>query len=65
MIIPIRCFSCGKPIGHLWEDFQEMVRTGKSPKEAMDELGIERYCCRSAFLGQTDLIELTMKFKKF
>jgi len=30
----------------------------------MDELGLERACCRSMFLGQTDLIELVGKFKK-
>jgi len=65
MIIPIRCFSCGKPIGHLWEKFKEEIENGKSPGEVLDELGLERYCCRSAFLGQVDLVELTGKFKKF
>ena len=25
MIIPIRCWSCGKPIGHLWEQFKERL----------------------------------------
>ena len=64
MIIPIRCFSCGKPIAHLWEQFKERVEKGETPKEVLDDLGLERYCCRSAFLGQVDLLELTMKFKK-
>ncbi len=22
MIIPIRCFTCNKPIAHLWEEYQ-------------------------------------------
>jgi len=64
MIIPVRCFSCGKPIGHLWELFRERVKNGEDPKEVLDELGLERYCCRSMFLGQTDLIELISQFKK-
>ncbi len=64
MIIPVRCFSCGKPIGHLWEDFKKRVAEGESPKKVLDELGLERMCCRSVFLGQTDLIELVSKFKK-
>ncbi len=64
MIIPIRCFSCGKPIAQLWEEFKSRVEHGETPKEVLDDLGIERYCCRSAFLGQVDLLELTMKFKK-
>lgn len=65
MIIPMRCFSCGKPVAHLWEKFKKRVEAGEVPGEVLTDLGLERYCCRSAFLGQTDLLELTMKFKKF
>ncbi len=65
MIIPIRCFSCGKPIAHLWEDFKAKIAAGEKPGKVLDELGLERYCCRAAFMGQTDLLELTTKFKKF
>jgi len=64
MIIPVRCFSCGKPIGHLWEDFKKRIETEDS-KEVMDEIGLKRYCCRSVFLGQVDTLELVNKFKKF
>lgn len=64
MIIPIRCFSCGKPIGQFWEEYKKKVENGEPQKKALDELGLERYCCRSMFLGQTDLIELVGKFKK-
>lgn len=64
MIIPVRCFSCGRPIGHLWNQFKERVAQGETPKKVLDELGLERYCCRSVFLGQEDFIELVAKFKK-
>ena len=64
MIIPVRCFSCGKPIGHLWEEYKKRVAEGENQKKVLDELGLERFCCRSVFLGQTDLVELTSKFKK-
>ena len=64
MIIPVRCFSCGKPIGQLWDEFKKRVADGENQKKVLDELGLERYCCRSVFLGQTDLIELVSKFKK-
>ncbi len=64
MIIPVRCFSCGKPIGHLWEEFKKRVQQGENPKKVLDDLGLERFCCRSMFLGQTDLIELIAEFKK-
>ncbi|MBW3010699.1 DNA-directed RNA polymerase subunit N [Candidatus Woesearchaeota archaeon] len=66
MIIPIRCFSCGKPIAHLWEKYKERVhKKGENPKKVLDDLGLTRYCCRSMFLGQKDLIDTVAKFKKF
>ena len=64
MIIPIRCFSCGKPIAHLWEEYKKLVAEGKEAGKALDELGLERYCCRAVFLGQVDLIQEVNKFKK-
>jgi DNA-directed RNA polymerase subunit N len=64
MIIPVRCFACGKPIAHLWEEFKARVAEGEHPKRVLDDLGLERYCCRSMFLGQADYIELVGKFKK-
>lgn len=64
MIIPIRCFSCGKPIAHLWHEFKKRVNEGENQKKVLDELGLERYCCRSMFIGQEDLGELVSKFKK-
>jgi DNA-directed RNA polymerase subunit N len=65
MIIPIRCFSCGKPLAHLWKKFKDRVEKGEDPKKVLEDLGVDRYCCRAVFIGHTDLIELTSKFKKF
>ena len=65
MIIPIRCFSCGKPIGHLWEEYQERLAKGDDKKKILDALGLERYCCRGVFLGHVDLLETAGAFKKF
>jgi DNA-directed RNA polymerase subunit N len=65
MIIPIRCWSCGKPIAHLWEDYKERTENGESPKKVMDNLGLERYCCRAQFLGHVELADMAANFKKF
>ena len=35
MIIPIRCFTCGKVIAHLWEDYLEELQN-KYNKSADD-----------------------------
>ena len=64
MIIPIRCFSCGKPVGHLYEEYLERIEKGEQPKKILDVLGLERYCCRGLFLGHVDLIETAAEFKK-
>lgn len=65
MIIPIRCFSCGKPVAQHWETFKEKVQKGDDRKKVLDSLGLERYCCRSLFMGHVDLIDTAAKFKKF
>jgi len=65
MIIPIRCFSCGKPIAHLWDGYNERIKNGEDRKVVLDQLGLERYCCRAMFLGQVDLIDIAAQFKKF
>ena len=64
MIIPIRCFSCGKPVGHLYEEYKEKTEKGDNPKKVMDALGLERYCCRSVLLSHVELIDMTGEFKK-
>ncbi|MBW2971079.1 DNA-directed RNA polymerase subunit N [Candidatus Woesearchaeota archaeon] len=64
MMIPIRCWSCGKPIAHLWEEFNERSAAGEERKKVLDSLGLERYCCRATFLGQVDLIDTVAQFKK-
>ena len=64
MIIPIRCFSCGKPVAHLYEKYKEMLKAGIEMGKAMDELGLKRYCCRSLFLGHVDTIQEVAAFKK-
>lgn len=64
MIIPIRCLSCGKPVAHLWEEFNERVEKGESRKKVMDDLGIERFCCRALFLGHVDLLDTVAQFQK-
>ncbi|MCK4522157.1 MAG: DNA-directed RNA polymerase subunit N [Nanoarchaeota archaeon] len=67
MIIPIRCWSCGKPIAQLWEEYnQRLEKQGEeNRKKILDELGLTRYCCRAIFLGHVDLIDTSSRFKKF
>jgi len=63
MIIPVRCFSCGKVIGHLWEEYKKRVEAGEDAGKVMNDLGLKRYCCRAIFLGNVDLIKKISQFK--
>jgi DNA-directed RNA polymerase subunit N len=62
MMIPVRCFTCGRVVGSDWEQFQERTRRGENPKVVLDSLGVERYCCRRMIVGHVDLIDEVAPF---
>ena len=64
VIIPVRCFTCGKPIGHLYEEFKRRIDEGEDPKRVLDELNVKRYCCRRMLLSHIDLIDELLMFKR-
>jgi DNA-directed RNA polymerase subunit N len=64
MIIQIRCYSCGKPVAHLWEDYQKRIAKGEDRKKVLDSLGLKRYCCRQTIMGHVDLLETAGNFRK-
>ena len=81
MIIPVRCFTCGKIIGNKYEWYTELVTNGQTEKysnnliinnefkislfflrEALDTLGLKRYCCRRMVLTHVDLIQKLLNY---
>lgn len=56
-MIPVRCWSCGKVIAHVYEQYKRAVDGGQDPQSTLDDLGIKRYCCRRMFVGHVDLID--------
>lgn len=63
MIIPVRCFTCGKPVGHLYEKFKKRIEKGEDGEKVLNDLGLKRYCCRQLFLGHIDLLKEIDQFK--
>ncbi|KAF7592840.1 hypothetical protein BBP40_012375 [Aspergillus hancockii] len=61
MIIPVRCFSCGKVVGDLWERYLQLLDEGIPDGDAMDQLGCKRYCCRRMIMTHVDLIEKLLR----
>ncbi len=85
MLIPVRCFTCGKVLANKYEDFLSKIQqkynevernkkiedqvsglkldesTATQIKEktyegkVLDELGFNKYCCRSIMLSTVDL----------
>ncbi|MCW8801794.1 MAG: DNA-directed RNA polymerase subunit N [Candidatus Bathyarchaeota archaeon] len=62
MIIPVRCFTCGKLIADVWEDFNKRVQAGEDPKKVLDSLGVTRYCCRRMVLGHIEITDSILRF---
>jgi DNA-directed RNA polymerase subunit N (RpoN/RPB10) len=57
MSFPVRCFTCGKVVGRFEEKYFSLIDSGSSPKEALDTIGMTRYCCRRMFLGHVNIID--------
>ena len=63
MMIPVRCFSCGKVIADAFEEFKDRTAKGENPEQVLTSLGITRYCCRRMLLAHVDLTEELLKYR--
>ena len=55
-MIPVRCFTCGKVISDVWDEYKERAKH-EDPGKILDDLGIKRYCCRRMILTHVELID--------
>ncbi|KON30420.1 DNA-directed RNA polymerase subunit N [miscellaneous Crenarchaeota group-15 archaeon DG-45] len=62
MIIPVRCFSCGRVIGDKWEPFSRRVAGGEPPGDVLDDLDLTRYCCRRMLMSHVEIIDEILRF---
>ncbi len=74
MIIPVRCFTCGKVLADKWNYYCKEVekkqdqdsvlnvnsKTMQKTTEGkvLDNLGLKRYCCRRMMISHVDLINI-------
>lgn len=66
MMIPVRCFTCGNVIGEHWDEYVERAETHEGtedPQAVLDDIGIERYCCRRMFVSHTDLVDVVSPYQ--
>ena len=62
MLIPVRCFTCGKLIADKFDDYQNRIKAGEDPGEILGSLGMERYCCRRMLLTTVETIQQVIPF---
>ncbi|XP_013632453.1 PREDICTED: uncharacterized protein LOC106337897 [Brassica oleracea var. oleracea] len=42
MIIPVRCFTCGKVIGNKWDTYVDLLQADYTEGDALDAIGLVR-----------------------
>jgi DNA-directed RNA polymerase I, II, and III subunit RPABC5 len=62
MIIPVRCYTCGKVLGDKWEHYNNLLKEKYTQPKAFEILGLKRYCCKRVILGHVDIIDTIMKY---
>ena len=63
MIIPVRCFTCGKVMGNKWEEYQLLINE-YDKNTVLDMLSLKRYCCRRMLLTHIELIDKLLNYTK-
>ena len=64
MMIPIRCFTCGKLIGHKYEEFKKRTEKGEDMTKVLDDLEIKKYCCRRMMISQPDVFDEVKQYPR-
>lgn len=82
MIIPVRCFTCGKVLADKWREYERRCKEADDKADGgqdqeldaeslnvphnfgtkfrgkiLDDLGLDKICCRRHMLGHVDMIE--------
>jgi DNA-directed RNA polymerase subunit N len=66
MMIPVRCFTCGNVVAEYWEEYKARANThegDEDPQDVLDDLGVERYCCRRMIVAHKDLVDVVAPYQ--
>ena len=62
VLIPVRCFTCGNLIADKFDDYQTKLKAGEDPEKVLNDLEINRYCCRRMLLTTVETIQQVIPF---
>jgi DNA-directed RNA polymerase subunit N (RpoN/RPB10) len=63
MMIPVRCFTCGRVVASHYDTYQAALKAGKSGKQALDATGLDRFCCRRMLVAHVDLLKAAAPYE--
>ena len=63
MLIPIRCFSCNKPVSKHYLEFLKAKEQNKDLEKFFNDKKLERYCCKRMLLTHVDTYKIIKKDK--
>ena len=50
-MLPVRCYTCGKPLHRPGQLYRDFLARGYTPEEALNSIGLLRYCCRTRIIN--------------
>jgi DNA-directed RNA polymerase subunit N len=56
VLVPVRCFTCGKLVADKYAEYSERVQAGEDPAKVMDSLNMKRYCCRRMLVSSVETL---------
>lgn len=62
MLVPVRCFTCGNLIADKYDNYQTKLKIGEDPEKILNELKINRYCCRRMLVTTAETIQQVIPF---
>ena len=66
MMVPVRCFTCGNVVGEYWEEYEARAATlngDEDPADVLDDLGVDRHCCRRMLVSHQDLVDVVSPYQ--
>jgi len=54
---PVRCVTCNKMLANKWQTYQNMLSRGVSIEDALNKLGLTRYCCKIRMTNPFKVVE--------
>ena len=61
-MFPVRCYTCNNYISCLYKPYTSGVTGGETKKNVLDNIEINRICCRRMFLTHVHVVSDLLRF---